>query len=51
MLKEGMKNRILFEGSYLDPAKEQTGSERSDSQVALEELWFNTSSGKGGPKM
>lgn len=31
MLKEGMKNRILFEGSYLDPEKGQTGSERSDS--------------------
>ncbi|XP_063247032.1 cytochrome c oxidase assembly protein COX20, mitochondrial isoform X2 [Prinia subflava] len=31
MLKEGMKNRALFEGSYLDPGKEQTGSERRDS--------------------
>uniref|UniRef100_A0A674GKK7 Cytochrome c oxidase assembly protein COX20, mitochondrial n=2 Tax=Taeniopygia guttata TaxID=59729 RepID=A0A674GKK7_TAEGU len=31
MLKEGMKNRMLFEGSYLDPEKKQTGSERSDS--------------------
>uniref|UniRef100_U3KAH0 Cytochrome c oxidase assembly protein COX20, mitochondrial n=1 Tax=Ficedula albicollis TaxID=59894 RepID=U3KAH0_FICAL len=31
MLQEGMKNRILYEGSYLDPEKEQIGSERSDS--------------------
>ncbi|OWK60076.1 cytochrome c oxidase assembly protein COX20, mitochondrial [Lonchura striata] len=31
MLKEGMKNRMLFEGSYLDPEKKKTGSERSDS--------------------
>ncbi|NXI18508.1 COX20 protein, partial [Irena cyanogastra] len=31
MLKEGMRNRILFEGSYLDPEKKQTGRERSDS--------------------
>ncbi|XP_032537378.1 cytochrome c oxidase assembly protein COX20, mitochondrial isoform X1 [Chiroxiphia lanceolata] len=31
MLKEGMKNRMLFEGSYLDPEKTQTGNERSDS--------------------
>ncbi|NWW81518.1 COX20 protein, partial [Climacteris rufus] len=31
MLKEGMRNRILFEGSYLDPEKKQTGNERSDS--------------------
>lgn len=45
-----MKNRILFEGSYLDPEKKQTSSERSDSQVAPEELWFNISLGKGGPK-
>ncbi|KAL2306122.1 hypothetical protein Nmel_004028 [Mimus melanotis] len=31
MLQEGMKNRILYEGSYLDPEKEQAGSERSNS--------------------
>lgn len=42
-----MRNRVLFEGSYLDPEKEKTGSERSNSQVAP---WFNTSLGKGGPK-
>ncbi|NXI55704.1 COX20 protein, partial [Chloroceryle aenea] len=31
MLKEGMRNRMLFEGSSLDPERKQTGSERSDS--------------------
>uniref|UniRef100_A0A8C3R1I2 Cytochrome c oxidase assembly protein COX20, mitochondrial n=1 Tax=Cyanoderma ruficeps TaxID=181631 RepID=A0A8C3R1I2_9PASS len=31
MLKEGMRNRVLFEGSYLDPEKKQTGGERSNS--------------------
>ncbi|XP_054248483.1 cytochrome c oxidase assembly protein COX20, mitochondrial [Indicator indicator] len=31
MLKEGMRNKILFEGSSLDPEKSQTGNERSDS--------------------
>ncbi|NXR09653.1 COX20 protein, partial [Semnornis frantzii] len=31
MLKEGMRNKILFEGSSLDPERKQTGNERSDS--------------------
>ncbi|XP_009081014.1 PREDICTED: cytochrome c oxidase protein 20 homolog, partial [Acanthisitta chloris] len=31
MLKEGMRNRILFEGSSLDPEIKQTDSERSNS--------------------
>ncbi|XP_054678431.1 cytochrome c oxidase assembly protein COX20, mitochondrial [Grus americana] len=31
MLKEGMRNKILFEGSSLDPERKQTSSERSDS--------------------
>ncbi|XP_027309654.1 cytochrome c oxidase assembly protein COX20, mitochondrial isoform X2 [Anas platyrhynchos] len=31
MLKEGMRNKILFEGSSFDPEKKQTDSERSNS--------------------
>ncbi|NXL45412.1 COX20 protein, partial [Podilymbus podiceps] len=31
MLKEGMRNKILFEGSSLDPERKQIGNERSDS--------------------
>ncbi|XP_025958442.1 cytochrome c oxidase assembly protein COX20, mitochondrial isoform X3 [Dromaius novaehollandiae] len=31
MLREGMKNKILFEGSSLDPERKQTGNERSNS--------------------
>ncbi|XP_065487401.1 cytochrome c oxidase assembly protein COX20, mitochondrial isoform X1 [Caloenas nicobarica] len=31
MLKEGMRNKILFEGSSLDPERKQTGNERSNS--------------------
>ncbi|KAI1240682.1 Cytochrome c oxidase protein 20, partial [Lamprotornis superbus] len=40
MLQEGMKNRILYEGSYLDPEKEQTGI------VILWEKAFATSSSR-----
>uniref|UniRef100_A0A8V0Y1F4 Cytochrome c oxidase assembly protein COX20, mitochondrial n=1 Tax=Gallus gallus TaxID=9031 RepID=A0A8V0Y1F4_CHICK len=31
MLKEGMRNKMLFEGSSFDPEKKQTGNERSNS--------------------
>ncbi|XP_054050234.1 cytochrome c oxidase assembly protein COX20, mitochondrial isoform X1 [Rissa tridactyla] len=31
MLKEGMRNKILFEGSSLDPERKQTGNEGSNS--------------------
>ncbi|XP_061221774.1 cytochrome c oxidase assembly protein COX20, mitochondrial [Neopsephotus bourkii] len=31
MLKEAVRNKILYEGSHLDPARKQTGNERSDS--------------------
>ncbi|XP_040406515.1 cytochrome c oxidase assembly protein COX20, mitochondrial [Cygnus olor] len=31
MLKEGMRNKILFEGSSFDPEKKQADSERSNS--------------------
>ncbi|XP_069708507.1 cytochrome c oxidase assembly protein COX20, mitochondrial [Phaenicophaeus curvirostris] len=31
MIKEGMRNKLLFEGSALDPERKQTSSERSDS--------------------
>ncbi|OXB66782.1 hypothetical protein ASZ78_015122 [Callipepla squamata] len=31
MLKEGMRNKMLFEGSSFDPEKNQTGNERSNS--------------------
>ncbi|XP_075268758.1 cytochrome c oxidase assembly protein COX20, mitochondrial [Opisthocomus hoazin] len=31
MIKEGMRNKIVFEGSSFDPERKQTGNERSDS--------------------
>ncbi|NXI44934.1 COX20 protein, partial [Galbula dea] len=31
MLQEGMRNKVLFEGSSLDPERKPTGKERSDS--------------------
>ncbi|XP_010071118.1 PREDICTED: cytochrome c oxidase protein 20 homolog [Pterocles gutturalis] len=31
MIKEGMRNRILFEGTSLDPERKRTGNEGSDS--------------------
>ncbi|NXE11277.1 COX20 protein, partial [Lophotis ruficrista] len=31
MLKEAMRNKILFEGSSFDPERKQTANERSDS--------------------
>ncbi|XP_072187635.1 cytochrome c oxidase assembly protein COX20, mitochondrial isoform X2 [Excalfactoria chinensis] len=31
MLKEGMRNKLLFEGSSLDPKRNQTSDERSNS--------------------
>ncbi|XP_033916936.1 cytochrome c oxidase assembly protein COX20, mitochondrial [Melopsittacus undulatus] len=31
MLKEAVRNKILYEGSHLDPARKQTDNERSDS--------------------
>uniref|UniRef100_A0A8C3PKS1 Cytochrome c oxidase assembly protein COX20, mitochondrial n=1 Tax=Calidris pygmaea TaxID=425635 RepID=A0A8C3PKS1_9CHAR len=31
MLKEGMRNKLLFEGSSLDPERKQTGNEGSNS--------------------
>ncbi|KAM8809420.1 cytochrome c oxidase assembly protein COX20, mitochondrial [Eudromia elegans] len=31
MIREGMKNKLLFEGSSLDPERKQTSNERSNS--------------------
>ncbi|NXK74329.1 COX20 protein, partial [Amazona guildingii] len=31
MLKEAVRNKILYEGSHLDPARKQSDNERSDS--------------------
>ncbi|XP_010002920.1 PREDICTED: cytochrome c oxidase protein 20 homolog [Chaetura pelagica] len=31
MIREGMRNKLLYEGSSLDPERKQTGNERSDS--------------------
>lgn len=50
MLKEGMRNKMLFEGSSFDPEKKQTGNERSNSQPYYRGIYV-CGVIEGGPKM